>query len=206
MERRHLKAKICLVGEAAVGKTSLIRRYVENKYDDSYLMTIGAKVSKKRLYVPFQGDPLPALLELAVWDVMGQPKFRELLQEAYFTGVTGIIGVTDLTRPDTLTALYEWIDRVDRVTSQAALVIAANKADLAADATVRTTDVEALASAFHSEWRQTSAKTGTNVEEVFQLLGARIVARAVQARPAIGFIRPGPPGPPLPDARSGPPG
>ncbi|HLE45660.1 MAG TPA: hypothetical protein VI915_01555, partial [Thermoplasmata archaeon] len=42
MERRHLKAKICLVGEAAVGKTSLIRRYVENRYDDSYLMTIGA--------------------------------------------------------------------------------------------------------------------------------------------------------------------
>ncbi|HEY4704821.1 MAG TPA: Rab family GTPase [Thermoplasmata archaeon] len=206
MERRHLKAKICLVGEAAVGKSSLIRRYVENLYSDSYLMTIGARVSKKRLYVPFGADPLPVLLELAVWDIMGQPKFRELLQEAYFTGVTGIIGVTDLSRPDTLTALYEWIDRVDRVTSQAALVIAANKADLAADAKVKTADVEALANAFHSEWRPTSAKTGKNVEEVFQLLGARIVARAVQARPSIGLVRPGPPGPPLPDAKQGPPG
>ena len=206
MERRHLKAKICLVGEAAVGKTSLIRRYVENRYDDSYLMTIGAKVSKKRLYVPFEGDPLPVLLELAVWDIMGQPKFRELLQEAYFTGVTGIIGVTDLTRPTTLTALYEWIDRVDRVTSQAALVIAGNKADLAAEAKVKTTEIEALASAFHSEWRPTSAKTGKNVEVVFQLLGARIVARAVQTRPSIGLARPGPPGPPLTDAGQGPPG
>ncbi len=195
MERRHLKAKVCLVGEAAVGKTSLIRRYVENKYDDSYLMTIGAKVSKKRLYVPHEGDALPVLLELAVWDVMGQPKFRELLQEAYFTGVTGIIAVTDLTRPRTLAALYEWIDRVDRVTSQAALVIAGNKSDLEGDAKVKTADVEAVANAFHSEWRLTSAKTGENVEEVFQLLGARIVARAVQTRPAIGLVRTGAPEP-----------
>ncbi len=204
MERRHLKAKICLVGEAAVGKTSLIRRYVENQYSDSYLMTIGVKVSKKRLYVPFTGDPLPVLLELAVWDVMGQPKFRELLLEAYFTGVTGIIGVADLTRPDTFKALYEWIDRVDSVTSQAALVLAANKADLVANARVKTEDVEALADAFHSECRLTSAKTGKNVEAVFQLLGARIVARAVEARPSIGLVRSGPLGPVEPDTQRGP--
>ena len=52
---KRLKAKICLVGEAAVGKTSLIRRYVLDRFDDSYLMTLGAKVSKKRV-----GVTLPA--------------------------------------------------------------------------------------------------------------------------------------------------
>src|SRR6267378_1492393 len=97
-QRRHLKAKIALVGEAAVGKTSLIRRYVESQFSDAYLMTIGVKVSKKRLEIAVPGEPIAALLELAVWDVMGQPKFRELLQEAYFTGVSGIIGVADLSR------------------------------------------------------------------------------------------------------------
>ncbi len=194
-KRRHLKAKVCLVGEGAVGKTSLVRRYVENMYSDDYLMTLGVKVSKKRLEVPVPGDPLPALLELAVWDVMGQPEFRELLQEAYFTGVSGIIGVADLRRPNTLTALYEWIDRVDRVRSGAALVIAGNKVDLP-NARARKADVEALAQAFHAEWRLTSAKTGKNVEEVFRLLGASIVDRALRTRPNIGLAAAAAPGPP----------
>lgn len=191
-----MKMKICLVGEAAVGKTSLIRRYVESQFSDAYLMTIGVKVSKKRLEIPVPGEPVSSLLELAVWDVMGQPKFRELLQEAYFTGVSGIIGVADLTRPDTVTALYEWIDRVDRVTSQAPLVLAGNKADLVPKEKLRTGDIEGLAQAFHAEWRLTSAKSGKNVEEVFQLLGGRIVDRAVKARPGIGIAGAAPPVPP----------
>jgi small GTP-binding protein len=195
MQRRHLKAKICLVGEAAVGKTSLIRRYVDSQFSDAYLMTIGVKVSKKRLDIAVPGEPVAALLELAVWDVMGQPKFRELLQEAYFTGVSGIIGVADLTRPDTVTALYEWIDRVDRVTSQAPLVLAGNKADLVPKVKLRTGDIEGLAQAFHADWRLTSAKTGNHVEEVFQLLGSRIVDRAVKARPQIGIAGAAPPAP-----------
>ena len=196
-QRRHLKAKICLVGEAAVGKTSLIRRYVQSQFSDDYLMTIGVKVSKKRLDIPVPGEPQPALLEFAVWDVMGQPKFRELLQEAYFTGVSGIIGVADLTRPDTLQALYEWIDRVDRVTSQAPLVVAGNKSDLLQNPKLKDGEdaAQALATAFRADWRLTSAKTGKNVEEVFQLLGARIVERAVKARPSIGIASSGTPKP-----------
>ena len=188
-QQRHLKAKICLVGEAAVGKTSLIRRFVQSQFSDYYLTTIGVKVSKKRLDVRVPEEERPALLEVAVWDVMGQPQFRELLQEAYFAGVSGIIGVADLTRPDTLQALYEWIDRVDRVTSQAPVVIAGNKADLLKNAhfTEVEVEMEALARSFRADWRLTSAKTGNHVEEVFQLLGARIVNRAVKARPSIGI-------------------
>ncbi len=146
---KFYKAKVCLVGEAAVGKTSLIRRYVYSQYSDSYLMTIGVKVSKKRVEVTLPNDETPFVLELPIWDGMGQPQFRELLQDAYFTGVAGIIGVADLTRPPTIQALYEWVDRVDKVTSQAPVVIAGNKADLA-----------------------------KNVEAAFQELGNRIVGRA----------------------------
>lgn len=197
-DRRHIKSKICLVGEGSVGKSSLIRRYVESTFSDDYLMTIGVKVSKKRLEVPVEGEPKPTLLELSVWDVMGQPKFRELLQEAYFTGVSGIIAVCDLTRPDTVRALYEWIDRVDRVTSQAPLVFAGNKSDLVPNLKTVVGDVETLAAAFHAEWRLTSAKSGKNVEEVFQLLGAKIVGRAVKARPTIGLT---PAGTPTPEAK-----
>jgi len=204
--RRHLKAKICLVGEAAVGKTSLIRRFVQSQFSDDYLTTIGVKVSKKRLDVAIPEEVEPALLELAVWDVMGQPQFRELLQEAYFAGVSGIIGVADLSRPDTLQALYEWIDRVDRVTSQAPVVIAGNKSDLLQNPHFTEVEVkmEALARSFRAEWRLTSAKTGRNVEQVFQLLGAHIVDRAVKARPSIGIAARGVPKPPVTETRPAP--
>src|SRR3990170_7296665 len=92
---RLLKAKICIVGEAAVGKTSLIRRFVLDQFDDSYLMTLQAKVSKKTVEIPMAPDGDPVTIEMSVWDLMGQRRFRELLLEAYFQGVSGIIAVAD---------------------------------------------------------------------------------------------------------------
>jgi len=74
--------------------------------------------------------------------------------------------------------------------------VARSLADLVPKEKLRTGDIEGLAQAFHAEWRITSAKTGKNVEEVFQLLGGRIVDRAVKARPMIGIARAGPPVPP----------
>ena len=170
-----------------MGKSSLIRRYVQSMFDDSYLMTIGVKVSKKVVEVSLPSDPVPITLELSIWDVMGQPQFRELLQEAYFTGVAGIIAVADLTRKETVQALYEWIDRVDRVTSQAPVVIAGNKADLKDRVKVDPADISKLANAFHAESLMTSAKTGSNVEEAFRILSTRIVERALKNRPSMGL-------------------
>src|SRR6266498_3929394 len=63
---KFYKAKVCLVGEAAVGKTSLIRRYVYSQYSDSYLMTIGVKVSKKRLEIALPPADAPFVLELSI--------------------------------------------------------------------------------------------------------------------------------------------
>ncbi len=180
VQPRNYKAKVCLVGEAAVGKTSLIRRFVESQYSDSYLMTIGVKVSKKRLEVTLPNDETPYVLELSIWDVMGQPQFRELLQDAYFTGVAGIIAVADLTRTSTIQALYEWIDRVDKVTSQAPVVVAGNKADLAKN--IDAAALASLAKSVHGIAFRTSAKTGENVEQAFQTLGTRIIEKAAKAR------------------------
>ncbi len=172
-----LKAKICLVGEAAVGKTSLIRRYVVDEFDDNYLMTLGAKVTKKPIDFPPAKETPPAHLELMIWDVMGQPKFRELLEDVYFHGASGILAVADVTRRETLDALFEWIDRVDRVTSGAPVILAVNKSDLKAKAQFGEAEIERLAAAFHGEFLMTSAKTGANVEEAFRRLGARVLER-----------------------------
>src|SRR2546425_2377432 len=100
MEARRMKIKICLVGEAAVGKTSLIRRFVLDDFDDKYIQTLGTKVSKKELSVSQDGEAVK--VDMTIWDIMGQKGFRELLKEAYFYGAKGVIAVTDVTRKTTL--------------------------------------------------------------------------------------------------------
>lgn len=177
---KHLKAKIVLVGEGAVGKTSLIRRFVTDQYDDKYVATLGAKVTKKEVDVPLQGKDPPVRLEMMIWDVMGQPRLREMLEDVYFQGAAGILAVADLTRRETLDALYEWIDRVDRAASQAPVILAVNKADLRGKAQFGETEAALLATAFHGDFLMTSAKTGANVEEAFRRLGGVVVQRLVE--------------------------
>ena len=101
-ETKHLKSKICLVGEKAVGKTSLIRRYVLNMFDDHYITTIGTKVSKKEVRVFNPEKDLLVDVDMTIWDIMGEKGFRELLKDAYFYGANGILAVCDLSRRRTL--------------------------------------------------------------------------------------------------------
>src|SRR6058998_257115 len=102
MESRRMKIKVCLVGEAAVGKTSLIRRFVLDDFDDKYIQTLGTKVSKKELSLPGPAGDGKLKVDMTIWDIMGQKGFRELLKEAYFYGAKGIFAVCDVTRRVTL--------------------------------------------------------------------------------------------------------
>ncbi len=179
---KQFKAKVCLVGEGAVGKTSLIRRYVLDQFDGGYVMTLGVNVTKKEVDVPLPTEDARARVELMIWDVMGQPKFREFLEDVYFQGAAGILAVADLTRRETLDALYEWIDRVDRMTSQAPVVLAVNKADLLGKAQFGDDEIALLARAFHGEFLATAAKTGANVEQAFRRLAALVLAHRLEAR------------------------
>ncbi|MCX6658706.1 MAG: GTP-binding protein, partial [Euryarchaeota archaeon] len=98
-----MKVKVCFIGDAGVGKTSLIKRYVLDVFDDRYIATIGTKVTKKIVDVDGQ-----AKVMMLVWDIMGQKGFRELLREAYFFGAHGAIAVCDLTNKETLEELRYW--------------------------------------------------------------------------------------------------
>ncbi len=104
----RLKLKICLCGEEAVGKTSLIRRFVEDVFDDRHIATLGAKVTKKELQVkmPDSGDPMRAIL--GVWDILGHWGLGEFLRDSYFRGAQGLLAVCDVTRPLTLARLQGW--------------------------------------------------------------------------------------------------
>src|SRR2546428_11245562 len=129
MEPRRMKVKVCLVGEHAVGKTSLIKRYVLNEYDDRYIVTLGAKVSKKELALNPQGSDA-VQMDMTIWDIMGSKGFRELLREAYFHGAQGILAVADITRYDTLEDLDSWVESVFRTAGEIPVTFALNKSDL----------------------------------------------------------------------------
>src|SRR2546427_11799296 len=92
--KKHIKATISLVGETAVGKTSLVKRFVLDTFADRYVATVGTKVTKKTVPVVWRG--LPARMDLMVWDIMGEKGFRALLKEAYFDGAQGILAVCDI--------------------------------------------------------------------------------------------------------------
>jgi len=106
MDRQKMKVKICLVGEGAVGKTCLIRRFIQDQFDDRYISTLGAKVSKKE--IKLDGPNGGSDIDMTIWDIMGEKGFRELLKEAYFHGAQGVLAVCDVTLKQTLEDLGEW--------------------------------------------------------------------------------------------------
>jgi small GTP-binding protein len=174
MDRPKMKVKICLVGEGAVGKTCLIRRFIQDQFDDRYISTLGAKVSKKEIKVD---GPNGADIDMTIWDIMGEKGFRELLKEAYFHGAQGVLAVCDVTRKETLKDLDDWVAAVVKVTGHVPIEFLANKADLKDQMEVSDSDVRRAAEAYKAPFLFTSAKTGANVEEAFSQLAQMIALR-----------------------------
>jgi len=175
-EGQLMKAKICLVGEHAVGKTSLIRRYVLDEFDDRYITTLGAKVSKKEFEMRLE-DGSPVVMDMTIWDIMGSKGFRELLREAYFHGAQGILAVCDVTREDTIGDLDGWVESVFRTVGEIPVVFAINKMDLKHRAEFSEEEVKQATEAFDAPYFYTSAKKGENVEQTFQALARSVFSK-----------------------------
>ncbi|MBI5000152.1 MAG: GTP-binding protein [Euryarchaeota archaeon] len=175
MARYSLKSKVCLVGESAVGKTSLVKKYVLDVFDETYLTTIGTKVSKK--VVQFDSEGVQVSMSMMIWDIMGQSSFRSVLQDSYFFGANGIIAVCDMTRKETLQALDEWAQAVRDVAGGIPIIIFANKSDLRERHQTSEKDVELKARKHSAPFYLTSAKTGENVNAGFQAIASAIVKR-----------------------------
>src|SRR5947209_12020522 len=179
-EAQRIKTKVCLIGEAAVGKTSLIRRFVQDEFDDRYITTLGAKVSKREMTfdLPDRGSKIQ--MDMTVWDIMGEKGFRDLLKEAFFHGAKGVLAVCDITRYSTLKELDDWVQSVFNVVGEIPVVYAVNKVDLQDEVMILYGDkeIEQATRAFDAQYFFTSAKTGENVEDAFRALGNAILSRA----------------------------
>jgi small GTP-binding protein len=173
--QKNVSSKICLIGDGGVGKTSLIGRYVHNKFDDKYLKTIGTKVSSKEIVLDYPESHVQVKLGAMIWDIMGQKAFRSLLQDAYFHGANGIIAVCDLTEEKSLINLSEWIDSVEKIVGNVPTVILANKTDLKNEIEVDPSKLKKMAERLNAQLLFTSAKTGENVDLAFLAIATEMI-------------------------------
>ncbi len=169
--------KICLVGEGAVGKTSLIKRFVYDMFSDKYIVTMGTKISKRNKIIKHPIKGTPTKVRMLIWDIMGQQDFRHTLQDAYFNGCDGVLAVCDITRIETMTQLDGWIKKVHSVAGKVPIVFLANKCDLKGKEQLDLDALMNLSFKFdQSHAFLTSAKTGENVELAFETLGKEILS------------------------------
>ena len=155
--------KIVVVGDEAVGKSSLIRRYCENKFSESRVETIGIDFQSKTITLENE-EPVC----LVIWDVAGQERFRSF-RDQYYMGALAVALVYDVTEPDTFDNLDIWLREANRSASGAPIIVIANKADR--DEAVSYDQAEAWAEDNQFLFFPASAKTGENVEEMFCALG-----------------------------------
>lgn len=161
------RKKICLLGDYSVGKTSLIRRFVHNRFDDKYISTIGVNVSRKTVNV----SPADNVVEITmmIWDMAGGEEFSQM-QGSYLRGADGAMLVCDLTRAQTLDHLEIQAHNFLRINPTSKLVIVANKKDLVNQMILTGDQLDTVAAAFDTRYFRTSAKTGDDVESAFRFL------------------------------------
>lgn len=174
---RRMKTKLVLMGEGGVGKTSLVRRFVLNEYQDAYVRTVGTRVSKIELTVPY-GTNMEVQMDMAIFDIMGQKGFRDLIRETYYHGAQALMAVCDLTQKDSLTALSEWIPSALEISGDVPIYLVVNKKDLEAQRAITDEEIRQLAEAHGAPYVQTSALTGEFVEDAFNALAIEMVNRA----------------------------
>jgi len=165
--------KVCLLGDSSVGKTSLVRKYVFDTFDDAYIATIGTKTVKKELSVEYFGKELN--LTLMIWDILGQKEYRRV-QSMSFQGTSGALVVCDITRPESLQSLHDyWVPELRKIAGNIPIVFLANKCDLIGKEGFDESDLNKLADEYGGYYMLTSAKTGENVENAFITLGKSLV-------------------------------
>lgn len=173
-----LSKKVCLLGDFAVGKTSLVRRFIYDLFDDRYISTIGVKVSRKTIHVAREQDVVE--LTIMLWDLAGSEEFNHM-RATYLRGASGVLLVGDLTRPATFASLPGYVVDLDQPGSRLPFLLAANKVDLLSnsngDRSVLSS-VEALAADLQAPLYLTSALTGDEVEQAFRRLGRMMVQDA----------------------------
>ena len=163
--------KIIIIGDTSVGKTSLMRRYIEGIYNEKTLSTIGIELFKKEITIQNKN------YVMKIWDTCGQEKFRAISKN-YYHNADGIMLLFDINSHETFEHLSGWIESIYQNTSKdTPFIIVASKCDLEHDVTDQ--EIEEYSTKNKVKVIKTSSKDNINVDEPFLYLGEEIIKKGL---------------------------
>ncbi|MFX1445216.1 MAG: GTP-binding protein [Promethearchaeota archaeon] len=163
--------KLILCGDYMVGKTSLIKRFVEDKFQESYLSTLGVEISKKSLELEETTN-----VNFIIWDIAGQRTQMGPYKRRFYSGVNAAFIVLDRTREENLNSIEYWYEDIKQaVSTNIPIVIVGNKSDLENEIAIAEREIKNVADKFGFHYILTSAKTGENVNDAFLYIAYRFL-------------------------------
>ena len=173
MSKRTYVVKLVLLGDANVGKTSLVYRFIENKFRDNYKSTLGVNLLKKDLDIDTYNG-----VSAQIWDLGGQESFRSL-RKLYLEGANGALVIFDMTKRKTFDKLKEWVQSFREARGEQPLLLIGNKIDLKGNIKITENEAREFAENNKMAFLLTSAKTGNNVEKAFKDLMKSILEETI---------------------------
>jgi len=166
--KQNLTAKILILGDSSVGKSSILMRYTDNTFATNMTTTVGIDYKLKKIKV----DDVE--LKLQIWDTAGQEKYRSLAQN-YYKNSMGVLLVFDVTEEDTFDNVRNWVRQIkNHAGENICKVLLANKADLTEERVIQSEQILELAADVNMQAFECSAKTGLNIEQAFLYLAREI--------------------------------
>lgn len=184
-EGRYTLVKVLIVGESDTGKTSLVRRFVEEEFSADYLTTLGVDFSVKTIPLEDGNN-----IKLQLWDTAGQERFKGIVQQ-YFRGAQGAIITFQRTKPSSFKAIPQFVEQCRLYNKNLPIIVAETKIDslggLAYNEATCVSDNEIiqLCSTYRCAFVRSSAMTGENVEIVFRTLCEQIITRLQNENPLV---------------------
>jgi small GTP-binding protein len=171
------KFKLVMIGDFAVGKTSLVKRYVYDIFDDTYLTTIGVKVLRKDITASLDGGEQP--VSFLIWDIGGEERFNSVSQQ-YLKGASAALIVADMTRQNTIDNIANHYDMFRQHNPGSIAAIALNKIDLISRNGHETDTIDTIRRTCGNngivDILATSAKHGTNVDAMFGIVAEKLLS------------------------------
>ena len=171
MSEKRYVFKIVVIGDGAVGKTSLIARFAEKTFKSEYKPTLGTNIIIKELKLGNNN------IKLLLWDIAGQSKWQDV-RHLYYRGAQGSIVVYDVTRPPSFESVPVWNKDLLKFSGEIPRILLANKVDLTDIRKIQKEDGLKLAAEMKAEYYETSAKDGTQVNEAFEKISELILQKA----------------------------